>query len=316
MNFDSEINVLEGRIVKRGAEVDDLRWQQAERVVRMLDAGMSQRAVAAKWINLKTDKPYSHAHVGFVVAAFRGKSTSHGMTRPSFEAAYRQAQVRTEPTNLRTARGAPALARRDQIRQLAQTADSLTAIATEIQMTPNSVRRVMARHQIVLAAHPQSKRGRRALVMLDRVRELAADGCALTQMATKLNTTRSMLRTLVEEHGIDVPGERHTRHLHRIDSNRVAEQIVLDAEGLTEQLDLIDFTRLDVDTLPALIRRAETARDNFTKLFIKRLKERVTYEIQYHAADADHLDPAGLKGEAGASGGHANAAGARGAAAV
>jgi len=69
------INALEQRIAKAEDEAtDEMLWEQAAAVVRLLESGMSQRAVAAEWINARTGKAYSHTHVQFV-AAVTGKYT-------------------------------------------------------------------------------------------------------------------------------------------------------------------------------------------------------------------------------------------------
>jgi hypothetical protein len=61
-------------------------WQQASRVVALLDSGMSQRALAKDWINARTGRPYSQMHVSFTARAFE-KFTFHE-PRPKFRTAY------------------------------------------------------------------------------------------------------------------------------------------------------------------------------------------------------------------------------------
>jgi ParB family chromosome partitioning protein len=58
-----EINALEQRIVHYDDEADALLWEQAGQVVAQLEAGLSQRELAAQWINARTGEPYSHVHV-------------------------------------------------------------------------------------------------------------------------------------------------------------------------------------------------------------------------------------------------------------
>ena len=62
-----EINDLERRIFAASADIDDAQWQQWGVVNRLLESGVSQRAVARGWINLRTGKPFSHRHVQIVV---------------------------------------------------------------------------------------------------------------------------------------------------------------------------------------------------------------------------------------------------------
>jgi hypothetical protein len=58
-----EINALEGRIVQAEDGADDMLWQQAEQVVAQLEAGATQRQLAAQWVNVRTGEPYSQVHV-------------------------------------------------------------------------------------------------------------------------------------------------------------------------------------------------------------------------------------------------------------
>jgi hypothetical protein len=80
-----EINDLESRIVAADESSDAALWEQAERVVAELEAGLSQRKLAAQWMNGRTGEPYSVAHVNYtkqVVVKF----TEH--PRPRFRDAY------------------------------------------------------------------------------------------------------------------------------------------------------------------------------------------------------------------------------------
>ncbi len=81
-----EINALEGRIVHAENDADAMLWEQAGQVVAQLEAGRSQRQLAAQWINLRTGEPYSKTHVVNTAAVFTGHFTDH--PRPRFRDAY------------------------------------------------------------------------------------------------------------------------------------------------------------------------------------------------------------------------------------
>jgi DNA N-6-adenine-methyltransferase (Dam) len=81
-----EINALERRIVESENDADAALWQQAECIVAQLHAGMSQRQLAAHWINLRTGEPYSQMHVSLTARVFAEKYTFQ--PRPSFRDAY------------------------------------------------------------------------------------------------------------------------------------------------------------------------------------------------------------------------------------
>lgn len=91
-----EINALEQRIAKAEDGADAMLWEQADQVVKQLDerAG-SFRKLAAKWINARTGKPYSPAHVQFVAQVY--SKLYRVVPRPRFRDAYNE--IANEKTN-------------------------------------------------------------------------------------------------------------------------------------------------------------------------------------------------------------------------
>jgi phage N-6-adenine-methyltransferase len=81
-----EINALEGRIVAAEDDADSLLWEQAGQVVAQLDAGLSQRQLAAQWINVRTGEPHSVSHVNYTAKIYRVQFTEQ--PRPRFRDAY------------------------------------------------------------------------------------------------------------------------------------------------------------------------------------------------------------------------------------
>jgi hypothetical protein len=80
-----QINVLEVLITNAETDIEAMLWEQAARVVALLEGGLSQRALAREWLNPRTGKPYSQMHVSFTARAFE-KFTFQ--PRPRFRAAY------------------------------------------------------------------------------------------------------------------------------------------------------------------------------------------------------------------------------------
>jgi DUF3102 family protein len=82
------ISELEAEIseIDQGVDVD--LWDQAQRVVNLLEAGMPQRALAAQWINARTGEAYSWKHVQRVAKAWREYSDI--TPRPPFRYAYNE----------------------------------------------------------------------------------------------------------------------------------------------------------------------------------------------------------------------------------
>jgi len=83
-----EINALEGRIVQAEDGADAMLWQQAEQVVAQLEAGATQRQLAAQWINVRTGEPYAQAHVSFVRQVVDKLANQN--PRPRFRDAYNE----------------------------------------------------------------------------------------------------------------------------------------------------------------------------------------------------------------------------------
>ena len=80
-----EINALETRVVTAEDDADAMLWEQAGQVVAQLDAGITQRALAAQWINARTGEPYSKTHVVHTVQVF---GHFNDQPRPRFRDAY------------------------------------------------------------------------------------------------------------------------------------------------------------------------------------------------------------------------------------
>jgi hypothetical protein len=85
-----QINVLERQIVAAEDDADAKLWEQARRVVELLKkpgkAGLSERQLASRWINVRTGKTYGRTHVWLtrqVFGQFTGQSP-----RPRFRDAY------------------------------------------------------------------------------------------------------------------------------------------------------------------------------------------------------------------------------------
>lgn len=90
-----EINALERRIVEAEDDADEKLWNQAGKVVAELDRGLSQRALAKQWINVRTGEPYAQSHVAYV------KQVSDQFTdqspRPRFRDAYNEIANASKP---------------------------------------------------------------------------------------------------------------------------------------------------------------------------------------------------------------------------
>lgn len=102
-----KLNTLEQEIVRDEDSAENKRWAQAEEVARRLDAGETQREVAASWINGRTDEPYDQTHVSYMAATWRRFDGVPHQDRPPFTVAYDKAANRATTRTERVEAQAP-----------------------------------------------------------------------------------------------------------------------------------------------------------------------------------------------------------------
>jgi hypothetical protein len=86
-----------------------------------------------------------------------------------------------------------------------------------------------------------------------RAREMASEGYTSRQMADEFGVGVEGLRVRLREHGIDVPADRVIGKSHHIDATRIIEQMVMDAEHLTADVNLFDLDDLPPARIPEWI---------------------------------------------------------------
>jgi len=79
----------------------------------------------------------------------------------------------------------------------------------------------------------------------EAMRRMAGDGYTSRQIAAALGLSEEGCRAALRDHGIAVPADAAVRGTQRHDSTRIVEHIVMDAENLTADVHLIDFSALD-----------------------------------------------------------------------
>ena len=104
----------------------------------------------------------------------------------------------------------------------------------------------------------------------ERMRDMAAEGYSSRQIAAALGIGEGKTRVTLRELGIDVPADRATNNTHRHDANRIIAQIVMDAENLTEGVNLIAFAEVDRTQIAEWLRSLQESRDKLGT-FIRRL---------------------------------------------
>ena len=106
----------------------------------------------------------------------------------------------------------------------------------------------------------------------DRMRAMAAEGYTSLQIAEAVGMSVDGCRTAMREAGIEVPADAVAGKTRRHDSTRIIEHIVMDAENLTADVNLIDFSALDRAQIATWLESLKASRDKLGA-FIRRLMQ-------------------------------------------
>lgn len=80
---------------------------------------------------------------------------------------------------------------------------------------------------------------------LERIRTLAGKGWSSTQIGREIGNGEEYVRQLARDYDIDIPADKVIGRSRRIDSNKVAAEIVAALDGLALPLRLVNFEELD-----------------------------------------------------------------------
>lgn len=117
----------------------------------------------------------------------------------------------------------------------------------------------------------------------DQMRAMAADGYGFRQIAARFGLSEGRCRLLLRREGIEI--ERGTYRAKRHKADRIVSQMALDAENLTADVALIDFSDLDPSQLAGWIASFTAAHRSLAQ-FIRRL----TTEEQKHGKTIPHAE--------------------------
>lgn len=116
------------------------------------------------------------------------------------------------------------------------------------------------------------------------MRDMAARGFTTRQIAAELDITESAVSAIAKSEGIVIHADRAVGQTKRHDANRIIEQMAMDAENLTADVALIQFSELDPERLPEWLKSFTAARDTLGSFIRRLMKERQKYgEAQSHA---------------------------------
>lgn len=102
------------------------------------------------------------------------------------------------------------------------------------------------------------------------IRDMAERGFATRQIAAAIGIGEQRVSEIAKSDGILIHADRVVGRTKRHDSNRIIAQIVMDAENLTEGVDLIDFNQIDRAQLAGWLKSLQDSRDKLSG-FIRRL---------------------------------------------
>jgi hypothetical protein len=157
-------------------------------------------------------------------------------------------------------------AKRERVRELVASGVKTDDVAKQAGVARSFVSDVRAEMGLsTIDRSKQAVQGRRA-----RMRQMADEGYTSRQIAAELKLSEQGCRDTMRAEGIDVPADRAVGKIKHHDSNRIVDQIVADAENLTEGVNLIDFSSLDCDRLGEWA-DSLTASRKALDVFIKRL---------------------------------------------
>lgn len=156
--------------------------------------------------------------------------------------------------------------KRDSVRDLVLAGEQSTEIKRRLHVNTELVADV--RRELGLSKIDYSRKG--VTSRRQQMREMAELGHSSRQIAAELGLTEVGCRKILRDEHINVPADKAVGGTHRHDSNRIVERIVMDAENLTEGMQLIEFTDLDRSRFAEWLNALTTSRDKLG-IFIRRL---------------------------------------------
>jgi ParB-like chromosome segregation protein Spo0J len=117
----------------------------------------------------------------------------------------------------------------------------------------------------------------------EQMRKMAGNGSSSRQIASAVGLSEQRVRDLMRREGIPVPADAIVGRSKRHDANRIVDQMVMDAENLTADVELIDFTQLDRRQLVGWIKSLSTSREQLM-VFIRRLMKE---QQQHHGTEVN-----------------------------
>lgn len=152
------------------------------------------------------------------------------------------------------------------------------------------IRRKLKAHTTMIAdvraelGKPQRDSSRAAVSQRrDDIRQMAGRGFTSRQIAPALGISQQGLAEIARKEGIHIHADRATRATQRHDSNRIVDQMALDADNLTADVHLIVFADLDKSKLAQWCEQFEATRKSLASLIRRLNKEQAPHEEVIHS---------------------------------
>lgn len=170
--------------------------------------------------------------------------------------------------------------KREQIASLVREGAAATDIARQVGASLTTVTEV--RRSLGVPTIDKTKVG--VAQRRKDIKDMAARGFSTRQIASALGITEPGVGEIAKAEGIVIHADRTTGKTHRHDANRIVSQMSMDAENLTSDVNLIEFSSLDPDRIEGWIESFTKSRQSLTA-FIRRLAE----EQKKHVEDKQQV---------------------------
>lgn len=170
--------------------------------------------------------------------------------------------------------------RRDQIEAGIIAGEKAVAIAKSVGVSSS----VVAATRKAMGLSDSVDKSRTAVAQRrEDVRSMAERGFSTRQIASALGVHEATVSDIAKTEGIHIHADRAIGKTQRHDANRIVGQMALDAENLTADVNLIEFSDLDRAQLSTWIAQFESARKSLSSLIRRLQKEQHTHEVEEHA---------------------------------
>lgn len=102
--------------------------------------------------------------------------------------------------------------------------------------------------------------------------QMATEGMLISQAAALVHATERSVREFCLTHGVVFPAEKVQGKVHRHNSNKIVEQMVIDAENFAADVGLIEFDKLDMSRIDGWVKSLLSSRRSYTA-FVRQLEE-------------------------------------------